>query len=80
MHFDGVVMLVLAYGFRVYGLCLYCVVLCMCKAPTFMNVLSAKHAELTLNEYIQCAFSSTSVIVSLCAQQFDCSYSYFMQL
>ena len=31
MRFYGVVVIVLAYGFRVYGLCLYCVMLCMCK-------------------------------------------------
>jgi hypothetical protein len=31
MHFDGVVILVLAGGVRVKGFCVYCVVLCMCK-------------------------------------------------
>jgi hypothetical protein len=35
MHFDGVV-IVLAYGFHVYGSCIYCVLLCMCKCYIYI--------------------------------------------
>ena len=38
MHFDSLVVLVLGYGFRIYGLCLYCVMLCMCKCYIYIYI------------------------------------------